>query len=299
LNVYQKQGIEDPVEIEKYKKELIELDEMGYKAMKKNLIILAQNREGDDFTVAKKKVIEFQDTLKRKRKLKKEQKRSKKNLKKKEKNGMDINYEGDDMKCEDEIENTYSESSKYEEIYHSFVNFEDWPENTFSYIFIDGNNCLYIPKNVRNLTIKRNNKGQNILIGAFEMFSSLVTGLEEVVIIFDFISTVYDKVLENNTKFIIGSAKPNYPTADDALVAEAEKYDLEKRKRSLYITSDKGLCSRLVAQGVAVMKPKQFLSIVMRKIYGKDHNIQLDEWFLDIEHKIDELRDNSKDLNLE
>jgi len=47
------------------------------------------------------------------------------------------------------------------------------------------------------------------------------------------------------------------------------------------------------------MKPKQFLSIVMRKIYGKDHNIQLDEWFLDIEHKIDELRDNSKDLNLE
>jgi len=78
LNVYQKQGIEDPVEIEKYKKELIELDEMGYKAMEKNLIILAQNREGDDFTVAKKKVIEFQDTLKRKRKLKKEQKRSKK-----------------------------------------------------------------------------------------------------------------------------------------------------------------------------------------------------------------------------
>jgi len=35
LNVYQKQGIEDPVEIEKYKKELMELDEMGYKSMKK------------------------------------------------------------------------------------------------------------------------------------------------------------------------------------------------------------------------------------------------------------------------
>jgi len=46
---------------------------------------LAQNREGDDFTVAKKKVIEFQDTLKRKRKLKKEQKRSKKKLKKERK----------------------------------------------------------------------------------------------------------------------------------------------------------------------------------------------------------------------
>jgi len=193
-------------------------------------MILVHHREGDDFTVAKKKVTEYQDNLKRVRKLKKEKKRSKKMLKMKEKNGMDINY-GDSMKCEDDNdENSDSESSKEEE-YPIFINIEDWPENTFSYIFIDGNNCLYIPKNVRNLTIKRNNKGQNILIGAFEMFSSLVTGLEEVVIIFDFISTVYDKVLENNTKFKIGSAKPSCPTADDALVEEAEHSDPEKKEK--------------------------------------------------------------------
>jgi len=68
-------------------------------------------------------------------------------------------------------------------------------------------------------------------------------------------------------------------------VSVAEKIPM--KDRSLFVTSDRGLCSRLVALGSKVVKPKIFFNIVLSIIYGKDNNINLDDWFLDIEKKLE------------
>jgi len=116
-------------------------------------------------------------------------------------------------------------------------------------------------------------------------FSSLVKGLESVFIIFDYTSSVYEKTVGVNTKFTITSARPQFTTSDDALVSVAEKIPM--KDRSLFVTSDRGLCSRLLALGSKVVKPKIFFNIVLSIIYGKDNNINLDDWFLDIEKKLE------------
>jgi len=300
VNVYHKFGITDPVEIELFRKELMELEQMGYYAMQKNLKFLVNNRNGNDFTEAKKKLIEKIDGMKKKKQLKKEKKKSKKFSKKKKKDGQDINYsEGDENEASFEDSETSKDDQDEEEVMDIspvYLDMEVWPENTFSYLYIDGNNLLYMFDNVRNLAIKQNGKGkaQEILVGAFEMFASIVDGLSELIIYFDLTTTVYEKILENNTKFMIKSARPTFSTSDDALVFDVEESDPEKRKKCLFVTSDNGLCSRLTALGTTIVKPKLFLTIVLRKIYGDNHTINLEQWFVEIEKKINMLGTQNK-----
>jgi len=287
--VYGSLDIYDPDEIELYKSVLIELDESGFKHFKSNLKFLKQYRQGNDFTEAKNKIMEYEERRGRERKLKRE-KRWAKQLK--DKRTRNVEYpedefnEENDRDNEDEDDDEDGESGEGEEevgLNPEFTLFTDWPEN-ITHLYIDGNNLLYIAKNIRNMTIKRKgNKAQEILIGSFELFSSLVKGLESVFIIFDYTSSVYEKNVGVNTRFTIRSARPQFNTSDDALVSEAEKIPM--RDRSLFVTSDRGLCARLVALGTKVVKPKCFFNIVLSIIYGKENNINLDDWFLDIEKK--------------
>jgi len=212
----------------------------------------------------------------------------------KEKRERNVNYPDDDEELDDNNVNevdereSNSESGEGEEkvvLNPEFMVLTDWPED-ITHLYIDGNNLLYIAKNIRNMTIRRKGKkAQEILIGSFEFFSSLVKGLESVFIIFDYTSSVYEKTVGVNTKFTITSARPQFTTSDDALVSVAEKIPM--KDRSLFVTSDRGLCSRLVALGSKVVKPKIFFNIVLSIIYGKDNNINLDDWFLDIEKKLE------------
>jgi len=212
----------------------------------------------------------------------------------KEKRERNVNYPDDDEELDDNNVNevdereSNSESGEGEEkvvLNPEFMVLTDWPED-ITHLYIDGNNLLYIAKNIRNMTIRRKGKkAQEILIGSFEFFSSLVKDLESVFIIFDYTSSVYEKTVGLNTKFTITSARPQFTTSDDALVSVAEKIPM--KDRSLFVTSDRGLCSRLVALGSKVVKPKIFFNIVLSIIYGKDNNINLDDWFLDIEKKLE------------
>jgi len=111
----------------------------------------------------------------------------------KEKRERNVNYPDDDEELDDNNVNevdereSNSESGEGEEkvvLNPEFMVLTDWPED-ITHLYIDGNNLLYIAKNIRNMTIRRKGKkAQEILIGSFEFFSSLVKGLESVFIIF-------------------------------------------------------------------------------------------------------------------
>jgi len=290
--------ISDPDEIEMYKRVLIELDDDGYRHFKSNLKLLKQFRLGNDFTEAKNMIKENEERKCRERKLKREKKWAKKLKEKRSKNveypendefsdGNDVDESDSES---DEVENDVQVESVGEPVFDMLT---DWDES-ISHLYIDGNNLLYIAKNIRNMTIHRKgSKAQEILIGCFELFSSLVKGLEEVFIIFDYTKSVYDKTVGENTKFTIRSARPQFNTSDDALVSVAE--GIERKERSLFVTSDRGLCTRLVALGTKVVKPKMFFNTVLSIIYGKNNNIKLDDWFEDIEKKLDlvQIRDKT------
>jgi hypothetical protein len=216
-----------------------------------------------------------------------------------ENDGDNENDENDDENDNDDESGNDNDNENDNEIEEdvvgdpAFTVLSDWPDN-ISHLYIDGNNLLYIAKNIGNMTIKRKgSKAQEILIGSFELFSSLVKGLESVFIIFDYTQSIYDKTIGENTKFTIRSARPQFNTSDDALVSEAEK--IERKERSLFVTSDRGLCSRLVSLGTTVVRPKIFFNIVLSIIYGKNNNINLDDWFENIEKKLDlvQIRDKS------
>jgi len=304
--IYGSLNIYDPDEIELYKSVLIELDDTGHRRMKQNLKFLKQYRQGNDFTEAIKKIQEFDERRSREHKLKREKKWAKKL---KHKRSRNVEYpENDDLDEENDAENdnedgadndndeeSQSESGKENEVVGEpqFSMLYDWPDN-ITHLYIDGNNLLYIAKNIRNMTIKRKgSKAQEILIGSFELFSSLVKGLETVFIIFDYTKSVYEKTVGENTKFTIRSARPQFHTSDDALVSEAGTIPI--KEGSLFVTSDRGLCTRLNALGTTVVKPKMFFNIVLSIIYGKDHKINLDDWFEDIEKKLDlvQIRDKT------
>jgi len=299
--------IYDPDEIELYKSVLIELDDNGFRRMKQNLKLLKQYRQGLDFTEAIKKVHECDERRSRENKLKREKKWAKKLKNKRSRN---VEYpENDDLDEENDADNDKEDADNDEESQSEsggdgevevigdpvFSMLNDWPNN-ITHLYIDGNNLLYIAKNIRNMTIKRKgSKAQEILIGSFELFSSLVKGLESVFIIFDYTKSIYEKTVGENTRFTIRSARPQFNTSDDALVSEAGTIPI--KERSLFVTSDRGLCTRLNALGTTVVKPKMFFKIVLSIIYGKDNNINLDDWFEDIEKKLDlvQIRDKTND----
>jgi len=276
--VYGSLEIDDLNEIELYKSVLIELDECGFRRFKSNLKFLKEYRQGNDFTDARNKIMEFEEGRRRERKLKRGGYVN---------NPEDEEIEDNNVNEVDERESN-SESGKGEQevvLNPEFMVLTDWPED-ITHLYIDGNNLLYIAKNIRNMTIRRKgNKAQEILVGSFEFFSSFVKGLESVFIIFDYTSSVYEKTVGVNTRFTITSARPQFTTSDDALVSVAEK--IQMKDRSLFVTSDRGLCSRLLALGSKVVKPKTFFNIVISIIYGKDININLDDYFMDMEKKLD------------
>jgi len=97
----------------------------------------------------------------------------------KEKRERNVNYPDDDEELDDNNVNevdereSNSESGEGEEkvvLNPEFMVLTDWPED-ITHLYIDGNNLLYIAKNIRNMTIRRKGKkAQEILIGSFEIF---------------------------------------------------------------------------------------------------------------------------------
>jgi len=158
-----------------------------------------------------------------------------------------------------------------------------WPENV-THLFIDGNNILYMTKTLRDNTLKRKlYRAQELIVAATEFFASRMTGLKDVYVIFDNISTTYEKTLENGTNLFIRSARPNFSTTDDMLVNWSEQ-NKTISPNSLHITSDRALCGRLNIEGSKVMKPKAFFNLTLKLTNQENENV--DSWFSKLEENL-------------
>jgi len=158
-----------------------------------------------------------------------------------------------------------------------------WPENV-THLFVDGNNILYMTKTLRDNTLKKKlYRAQELIVAATEYFASRMNGLTDVYVIFDNISTTYEKTLENGTNLFIRSARPNFSTTDDMLVNWSEQNN-NISPNSLHITSDRALCGRLHTAGAKVMKPKAFFNLTLK--LTNQENESVDSWFSKLEKNL-------------
>jgi len=292
--IYQKMNITDENEIEIYKSKLIELHNLGFKRSNFNIRVLVDKRNGDDFSLAFEEIKNVEGERNRKR-LRKKEKRQAKIFKKKkgfkrnnseEENSNDDNPRSQESGSESgSIESISENNNDNNQI--SFVVLDSWPVN-IQRLYIDGNNLLYLTKSLRDNTLRhKRSKSQEIIVGAVEAFASCTNGLIETIVIFDKTNTTYEKNLENGTRLVISSARPQEESSDDALVHIIEKQNQDSRNNSLIVTSDRGLSERLKSLGSMVVKPKNFFNILIKSISNED-NVDFDQWFIDLEKRLDE-----------
>jgi hypothetical protein len=127
------------------------------------------------------------------------------------------------------------------------------------------------------------NKAQDIIVAASEFFALRMNGLVDVHVIFDNISSTYEKILENGTNFFIRSARPNFSTTDDMLVDWAEQ-NKNISPNSLHVSSDRALCGRLNIEGAKVMKPKAFFNLTLKLTNLENESV--DSWFAEVEKNL-------------
>jgi len=223
----------------------------------------------------------------------KERKERKRGRKRNDDNGTDINGDSNvsgerkerkerirGRKRNDDNDNPeLNEKRRIEEEQRNHAAYLDgtyWPEN-ITHLFIDGNNILYMTKTLRDNTLKKKlYRAQEIIVAATEYFASRITGLKDVFVIFDNISSTYDKTLENGTNLFIRSARPNFSTTDDMLVNWSEQ-NKDISPNSLHVSSDRALSGRLNIASAKVMKPKAFFSLTLK--LTNQENESVDSWF--------------------
>jgi len=137
-----------------------------------------------------------------------------------------------------------------------------WPEG-IDQLNIDGNNMFYLTSSMRSLSLSRNKKKAEVVLeSAADLFTSAMGGvIKHTTLIFDNTRTHKEKTYPSFSPSVsmrVISAHPGFTTSDDALVAWAQA-DPQLARRSIYVTSDRGLCVRLLQAGGLVVKPSTFL----------------------------------------
>jgi len=201
------------------------------------------------------------------------------------------------MNIGDEKMKVDDDSKEEEEGYANVITacFDSWPEGKYFYLFIDGNNLLYLTSVLRKNSLRRkHSKSEDIIVAAVQSFASVTAGLGEVNVMFDRRNAIDEKVLDNGSKFFITSARPTFNTTDDAFIELTKRQATEQRSKSLHVTSDRGLTRELCKLGASVMKPKMFFSLVIKKL-NDGNDIDMNKWFEDIESKLNMNQNNNGD----
>jgi hypothetical protein len=296
---YLKLDITDPLEIDLFRSKLIELHFMGYKRFFFNLKNLVSYRNGNDLSGAVLEIKKTEDLRYKKKEQNRELRREEKynnnfdDETKNNNNNFDAKRERKDRKNKnfDEKREKNKWKKRSDDVWDStktgelkYEIFDVWPKGAYSVLYIDGNNMMFLTEVLRNNTLgRRRKRSEMIIYSAVEEFAKM-NYFDLVVVIFDNTKQVFERVLESGTKFAVMSARPQYETSDDALVVFNEKQSEDVRKRSLVVTSDRGLTIRLTDLSVHVTKCKNFLNAIqkeMNRITGG-----LNEWLTDIDQNL-------------
>jgi len=137
---------------------------------------------------------------------------------------------------------------------------ESWPNR--KRLYVDGNNMLYLTSSLRNATLRGNKvKAEHALEEATNAFVVGMAGtISHGILIFDHTSTHSVRTYPdlNGVDLIICSARPDFPTSDDALIQWC-KDDSNIGIDSVFVTSDRALAIQLKELGGIIVKPRQFL----------------------------------------
>jgi len=158
----------------------------------------------------------------------------------------------------------------------------DWPEGK-TVLFIDGNNMFFMTAGLRALTL-RGTKGntEKVLAAISEAFAR-VKGIGTI-LMFDSTENTSKKTLDNGLEFIVSSALPHFKTSDDAMVDWASSSG--HGATAVFITSDRGLRTRLTEVGGTVIKTGTFLAhahLLLSGLEGGNYQNWVDEWISSME----------------
>ena len=81
-------------------------------------------------------------------------------------------------------------------------------------------------------------------------------------------------------KMKVCSARPEYPTSDDALIDWSKKFSDEEKKETAVFTSDRALTLILQENGVQVFKSKAWFKLMRKVVDVEDAKEEdsYDEW---------------------
>jgi hypothetical protein len=135
---------------------------------------------------------------------------------------------------------------------------------------------LFVLHSLRNLIVKQHN--MKMAEGVLESIArkcSDVLQLKECTLMFDDTNRVVQE-----EKFSVCSARPTYPSTDDAFVAFAAKLS----EPAIFVTSDRELIQRLQDAGkekATICKPKSWFQFLAHLIGGIDSNDMgiINGWF--------------------
>lgn len=212
----------------------------------------------------KKALKEEKKALKEEKKVLKEEKKSLKEEKKLKKN-----KEADSVaKRSDTNNNSVEETAAYK------LSEKGWPSGPV-HLYLDGNNMLFVVAAVRSLVLKRKTAAAESVLEAFARKFASAMGVKHCTLIFD---DTKKSVVE--TGFTVCSARPSYPTSDDALVEYAQT---NTGTASVFVSSDRGLMARLRECGdhVILVKPKDWFHYAASVLSDTKGVVDLDKWMLE------------------
>jgi hypothetical protein len=132
-------------------------------------------------------------------------------------------------------------------------------------IYLDGNNMLMIDSVLRGLFLKKKKKEAAERVAELSiMFSKLMK--VNCVLVFDITQNCFETESEG-VRISVCSARPNFESSDDALVEWAGGLSADNLAKTLFVTSDRALLTRLIRKGaVHLMKSKAWWTIMMDKL---------------------------------
>jgi predicted RNA-binding protein with PIN domain len=137
--------------------------------------------------------------------------------------------------------------------------------HTFTQLYLDGNNMLFVDDILRKLCLNKNVAGAaKKLSEAVEIYSKQEK--LNTILIFDILKECFEKD-EDGVKFQVCSARPDFETSDDALVEWAGGLSASAMESILFVTSDRALQTRLIRKGAKyLMKSGVWFKLMKAKI---------------------------------
>jgi len=151
---------------------------------------------------------------------------------------------------------------------------EAWPAQ-FERIFIDGNNLMFLTNGIRKLTLqKKFRETEQVITSIAESFAECIK--ITAVVMFDGTPTQKTKNYPNGSEVTVTSARPAFPTTDQALICWG-KSNPNCVGNSIVVTSDRALTGELKTFGMSICKPSSWLKFVVHML-SMDQTVDYRDW---------------------